>query len=69
MNGMAYSKDVDILLVKVADEPIDYAEDSGKLIVHFSQDGKPVLIEIQDAKEFVLESLHTLFADAKDALD
>jgi hypothetical protein len=69
MNGMAYSKDVDILLVKVADEPIDYAEDSGQLIVHFSQDGKPVLIEIQDAKEFVLESLHTLFADAKDALD
>ena len=69
MNGMAYSKDVDILLVKVADEPIDYAEDSGKFIVHFSQDGKPVLIEIQDAKEFVLESLHTLFADAKDALD
>ncbi len=69
MNGMAYSKDVDILLVKVADEPIDYAEDSGQFIVHFSQDGKPVLIEIQDAKEFVLESLHTLFADAKDALD
>ena len=69
MNGMAYSKDVDILLVKVADEPIGYAEDSGQFIVHFSQDGKPVLIEIQDAKEFVLESLHTLFADAKDALD
>lgn len=68
MNGMAYSKDVDILLVRVADYPIDYAEDTGQFIVHFSEDGKPVLLEIQDAKEFVLESLHTLFADARDAL-
>lgn len=68
MNGMAYSKDVDILLVKVADAPITHAEEAGQFIVHFSEDGDPVLLEIMDAKEFVLESLHTLFADAKDAL-
>ena len=68
-NGMAYSKEVDILLVRVADEPIGYAEDTGQFIVHFSEEGKPVLLEIQDAKGFVLESLHTLFANARDEVN
>jgi hypothetical protein len=55
-------------MVKVSDEPVDYAEESGQFIVHFTEDGKPVLLEIQDAKEFVLESLHTLFTETEPAL-
>jgi hypothetical protein len=58
---MSYIKDVDILLVKSSDEPIEYAEDSDQFIVHFSKEGKPVLLGIQYTKEFVLESLGTLF--------
>ena len=68
MSKMRYSKDVDILLVKVSDEPVDYAEESGQFIVHFTEDGRPVLLEIQDAKEFVLESLHTLFTEPEAVL-
>ena len=68
MNNMRYSKDTDTLMVKVSDEPVDYAEESGQFIVHFTEDGKPVLLEIQDAKEFVLESLHTLFTETEPAL-
>ena len=49
-----YSKDVDILMVKVSDEPIAYAEEAERFIVHFSKDGKPVLLEIMDAKDFAL---------------
>ena len=55
-----YSKDVDILMVKVSDEPIGYAEEAERFIVHFSKDGKPVLLEILDAKDFVMESLDAL---------
>ncbi len=52
-----YSKDVDILTVKVSDDPVSYAEEAGPFIVHFSKERKPVLLEILDAKDFVLESL------------
>ena len=55
-----YSKDVDILMVKVSDEPIAYAEEAERFIVHFSADAKPVLLEIMDAKDFVMESLDSM---------
>ena len=57
MKIVRYSKDVDILMVKVSDEPIAYAEEAERFIVHFSNECKPVLLEIMDAKYFVLESL------------
>ena len=68
MSKLRYSKDVDILLVQISDEPIDHAEESGQMIVHFSKTGRPVLLEIQDAKNFVLESLHSLFDETEPAL-
>ena len=68
MNKMRYSKDVDILLVRVSEDSVDYAEEAGPMIIHFSKEGKPVLLEIQDAKNFVLESLHSLFDEAEAAL-
>ena len=55
-----YSKDVDILMVKVSDEPIAYAAEAERFIVHFSKDAKPVLLEIMDAKDFVMESLNSM---------
>ena len=68
MSRMRYSEDVDILMVKLSDGAIDYAEESGQFIVHFSEEGNPVLLEIQGAKDFVLESLHALFEEAQSAL-
>ncbi len=67
MTKMRYSKDVDILTIDLSDEPIDYAEESGQFIVHFSEKGKPVLLEIQGAKDFMLESLHTLLVESEAA--
>ena len=61
-----YSKDVDILMVKVSDEPIAYAEEAERFIVHFSKDGKPALLEIMDAKDFVLESLDSMLTATLD---
>jgi uncharacterized protein YuzE len=51
-----YSPDEDILLYEVSREPIDYAEETGSVIVHFSKEGKPVLLEIMDASKFLAET-------------
>jgi hypothetical protein len=51
-----YSRKEDILLIEVSDEPIDYAEEVGPIIVHFTKDENPVLLEILDASEFLAEA-------------
>jgi len=50
-------------MVELSDKPIDYAEEEGQVIVHFSHDGEPVLIEILDAKEFVLNMLSSVMKE------
>lgn len=57
MRKIKYSKDVDALLIEFSDKPVDYAEEEGQFIIHFSKDGEPVLLEIFDAKDFILDSL------------
>ena len=68
MRKIKYSKDVDILLIELSDKPIDYTEEEGRIIIHFSKDGEPVLIEISDAKEFVLSSIATVIQEKEAAL-
>ena len=60
MSKIRYSEDVDALLVELSDDPVDHAEESGPFIVHFSEAGKPVLLEILNAKDFVLGSLSSV---------
>ena len=48
-----YDKEEDILMARVSDESIDYAEEIGPMIVHFTKEGEPVLFEIIDATEFL----------------
>lgn len=57
MAKIRYSKDVDILLIEISEKPIDYAQEEGPIIIHFSKQGEPVLIEILEAKEFILKTL------------
>ncbi|MBO8183273.1 MAG: DUF2283 domain-containing protein [Archaeoglobus sp.] len=52
---ISYDRDVDILTIEISDGKIDYAEEAGPLIIHFSKEGKPVLLEILDASEFLSE--------------
>ena len=68
MTKMRYSRDVDALLVELSDDPVDHAEESGRFIVHFSKEGDPVLLEIFDAKEFVLSSVSTLLNETEATL-
>jgi hypothetical protein len=68
MRKIRYSKDVDALLVELSSEPIDHAEESGQFIVHFTKTGEPVLLEILDAKDFVLGSLSSLIKETEATL-
>ncbi len=53
---ISYNREQDILMYEISDEPIDYAEEVGNIIVHFTKEGRPVLLEILDASEFLAET-------------
>lgn len=53
MKKIRYSPDVDAMLIEISDRPIDYAEDEGNMILHYSSSGELVLIEILDVKHFI----------------
>ena len=55
MKKMTYSKDVDVFLIELSNEPIDYAEDQGNTILHYTEDNRLVLIEILDFRRSISE--------------
>ena len=50
---MAYDREKDILLIEISRKPVDHAEELGPLIVHFSRQNRPVLLEVLDASDFL----------------
>jgi uncharacterized protein YuzE len=51
---ISYNREKDIMLLEVSSRrKIDYAEEAGPIIIHFSKDRHPVLLEILDASEFL----------------
>ena len=48
-----YNKEDDVLMIELSRDPIDYAEQSGDLIVHFSPKRQAVLLEILDATQWL----------------
>ena len=62
-----YNREQDILLLESSSEPIDYAEEMGPLIVHFSKEGKIVLLEILDASDFLSEIIKKTISSKESA--
>ncbi len=60
MTKVKYSKDADALLIELSDKKIDYADDKGNIIIHYTSEDEPVLLEIFNAKEFILNSLSSM---------
>jgi len=56
---ISYDREEDILMYELSDEPIDFAEEAGPIIVHFTKGRRPVLLEILDASEFLAETTKT----------
>lgn len=57
---LKYNKEDDVMLIELNNKPIDYAEQSGDLIVHFSPKREAVLLEILDASQFLKKAAKTL---------
>ena len=53
MKKISYDKDIDALLIELYNEAIAYAENEGDVILHYSQDGKLILVEILDFRRLV----------------
>ena len=68
MRKIKYSKDVDAFLIELPDKQIDYAEEEGQIIIHFSKDGEPVLLEILGAKDFILNLLSSVVNEKEVAI-
>lgn len=55
-----YEKGDDVLMVWFSRQKIDYAEQEGDAIIHFSKNNEPVLLEILDASHFLKETSKSL---------
>lgn len=60
-----YEDEDDILNIYLSETPIDYAEQSGDMIVHFSKNDEPVYFEILDASKFLKRQGEDLPKDIK----
>lgn len=60
MKKIKYNKETDAIFIELSDKQIDYVEDEGQFIVHFTKKGEPVLIEIFDAREFTINLLSSV---------
>lgn len=56
-----YEPESDVLTYEITNQPIDYAKEIGNIVVHFTKNNTPVLVEILEATKFIkkAESLTT----------
>jgi hypothetical protein len=53
---ISYEAEADVLMWEIADQPIDFATEIGNVVVHFTKDNVPVLIEILEASKFLRQA-------------
>jgi hypothetical protein len=68
---LRYDKDEDILTIDQgsAGDTIDHAEEMGPVIAHLTADGRPVLLEILDASEFLSAAIRAITRSEGEAVD
>jgi uncharacterized protein YuzE len=50
---MQYDPDANIISWEIAKGKISHAREFGNFIIHLSESGKPILVEILDASKFI----------------
>ena len=50
---VTYEPEADVLMWELSGQAIDFAEEVGNVIVHFTKSKKPVLVEILEASKFL----------------
>lgn len=55
-----YYEDADLLSLRISNTPYKYARQDGDVIVHYSENKEPVLIEIVNAAKFIKDTTKML---------
>lgn len=50
---ISYEPEADVLALETGKEAIDYAQEMGNVVVHFTKKNSPVLVEILEASKFL----------------
>ena len=62
---MRYDAEDDVLMIWFAEgEQVDHAEQIGKAILHVTEAGEPILLEILDARDFVADLVRSAMTPA-----
>lgn len=60
-----YDQEADVLSITLTQEPFNYAEEMGDIIVHFDKKRKPVYLEILQASSFIKKAAQKLPSDIR----
>ena len=52
---ISYEPEADVLMWEITDKPIDFAKEIDNVVVHFTKNNIPVLIEILEASKFLFK--------------
>lgn len=55
---LSYEPEADVLMWEISDKSIDYAKEIGNVIVHFTKNNAPVLVEVLEATKFLEKAKH-----------
>lgn len=50
---ISYEPETDVLMWEITNKPIDFAKEIGNIVVHFTKNNIPVLIEILETSKFL----------------
>lgn len=53
---ISYEPEADVLMWEITNKPIDFAKEVGNVIVHFTKNNIPVLIEVLEASKFLAKA-------------
>ena len=62
---ISYEPEADVLIWELANRPIDFAKEMGNVVVHFTKDDVPVLVEILEASKFLHKAEELLIRHQK----
>lgn len=55
-----YDSEADVLVIRLSEKTPDFGEQEGNVITHYTEDNKPVQIEILDASETAIGMLQAM---------
>ena len=62
---MKYYQEDDVLVFKLSQAPIDYAEEVNGVVIHFDKQNRPVRMEVLEATKFLEEEGRVLPSEVK----